>query len=188
MKKFIYIDTETTGANPEKHGIWQLAGYVEIDNKIKEKFAYNLSPFPNDLIDIKALEIGGKSEQDIKSFENPNIVYKEFSDLLKNYVDKFNPKDKLFFVGYNAHFDMNFLRSWFVKNGDNYFGSFFWFPPIDVMQLAANSLINDRHLLPNFKLSTVCNHFGIQLKENENLHEAETDIRLTFDLYKKLSQ
>lgn len=107
--------------------------------------------------------------------------------MLAKYVDKFNKKDKFFLVGYNnASFDNQFLRGFFLQNGDNYFGSWFWSNSIDVMVLASNKLVERRAEMENFKLSTVAKFLGIQVSE-DNLHDAFYDIYLTkaiFDIVK----
>ena len=84
----------------------------------------------------------------------------------------------------NASFDNQFLRAWFTQCGDNYFGSWFWYPPIDVMALAGIRLMHVRHELKDFKLGTVCEYFGI--KPQGELHDAYVDIDLTEKLYRKL--
>ena len=106
-------------------------------------------------------------------------VYAQFVTMLCKHVDKFNKKDKFFLVGYNnAAFDNQFLRGFFLQNGDNYFGSWFWANSIDVMVLATSFIGNRRSEMDNFKLSTVAKFLGIQVSE-DNLHDAFYDIYLT---------
>jgi DNA polymerase III epsilon subunit-like protein len=88
-------------------------------------------------------------------------------------------------VGYNARFDADFIRSFFEKCGDQYFGSWFWFPPIDVMNLALIKLMDKRATMPNFKLATVANVLG--LEPEGRLHEAHADIRLTQQIFNNLT-
>src|SRR3712207_9107105 len=89
-------------------------------------------------------------------------VYAQFVAMLGKHVDKFNKKDKFFLVGYNnAAFDNQFLRGFFLQNGDNYFGSWFWANTIDVMVLATAYLAERRPEMENFKLSTVAKFLGV---------------------------
>lgn len=131
-----------------------------------------------------ALEVNGKGKSEIMLYEAPGLVYKSFISMLGKYCDKFNKEDKLFFTGYNARFDYDFMRAWFNKCGDKFFGSWFYFPPIDVMNQAIIKLIQLRHTLPNFKLKTVTEHFGIV--PTGDLHNALTDIDITEQLFLKL--
>lgn len=106
-------------------------------------------------------------------------VYSEFVAMLEKYVDKYNKKDKFFLVGYNnAVFDNQFLRGFFLQNGDQYFGSWFWSNTIDVMVLASAYLATRRPDMENFKLSTVAKTLGVDV-ESESLHNALYDINLT---------
>ena len=103
--------------------------------------------------------------------------------MLGKYVDKFNRKDKFFLVGYNnAAFDNNFLRGFFLQNGDEYFGSWFWSNSVDVMVLASNYLLDRRAEMENFKLSTVAKFLNIAV-EDDALHDAQYDIELTKLIY-----
>ena len=110
-------------------------------------------------------------------------VYHALVDMLGKYVDKFNRKDKFFLVGYNnAAFDNNFLRGFFLQNGDEYFGSWFWSNSVDVMVLASNYLLDRRAEMENFKLSTVAKFLNIAV-EDDALHDAQYDIELTKLIY-----
>lgn len=184
--KVFLVDTECTGVDFKANGVWQIAGYIIIDGDIKEKFNFECRPFENDIFDDKAVEMSGKSIEQLKALDNPKDTYKRLNFMLERYVNKFDKKDKYQFVGYNANFDMQMLREWFSKCGDNYFGSWFWFPCLDVMSLAAWDLRDNRNKLENFKLGTVSDHYGIKLSEDEKLHDAEVDIRLTLELAKIL--
>ena len=44
------------------------------------------------------------------------------------------------FAGYNARFDMDFVRALFEKSGDSYFGSWFYSAPLDVMSFVAEAV------------------------------------------------
>ena len=112
-----------------------------------------------------------------------NQVYRELVSMLSKYVNKFDKKDKFFLVGYNnAAFDNQFFRGFFLQNNDNYFGSWFWANSIDVMVLASQHLMECRAELENFKLSTVAQYLGVEIKE-ESLHNAQYDIELTKSVY-----
>lgn len=108
--------------------------------------------------------------------------------MIAKYVDRFNKKDKFFLLGYNnCSFDNAFFRAFFVQNMDNYFGSYFWSSPIDAMVLAAQKLINERHLMIDFKQSTVARYLGIEVDETK-LHDAEYDVNLMIQIYKKVTR
>ena len=120
MKK-LYFDVETTGTNPEKHGLIQFSGIIEINGEIKEKFDFNIKPFESDLIEEKALIVNNKTKEEIKSFPEPNFIKKEIITIFDKYIDKYNREDKFIPIGYNVSFDINFLITFFKKLNDNYY-------------------------------------------------------------------
>jgi len=183
--KRIYIDTETTGKDPKKHGVVQIAGLVELPDLPMGEFNFMTKPFPLDEIDEEALEVHGHSFGQLQGFPDPKNTHSAFTNFLGGYIDKFNRIDKFIVIGYNVRFDIDFLREWFIKCGDQYFGSWFRFPPIDVMNLAAYIIAErDEGQPDNYKLETIANHFGFDTSTID-LHDAMADIRLTKDLFDK---
>lgn len=186
MKKLLYLDLETTGLYPDKHGIIQISGEVEIEGKTEEQFNYTLQPFKGQLITKEALEINGRTVEEIKAFEEPRKVFNRFEAMLNKYINKFNKKDKFFMVGYNSHsFDSQFLRQFFLSNQHQYYGSYFWSAGLDVMLLAVPVLAHKRPDMENFKLMTVARELGIEVNE-DRLHDAEYDIEITKAIFKKV--
>lgn len=185
--KRLYYDLETTGLNPAKHGIHQMAGMVVIDGEIKERFDIRMQPNPKAQFDEQALKIAGITKEQIMTYQPFADGYKQFMAIIEKYVDRFDKKDKLHLVGYNNRgFDDNFLRGLLRQNGNEYFGSYFWSDGIDVLVLASYFLEAQRKELPNFKLSTVAQFMGIQIEENK-LHEAGYDIDLTHAIMEKIT-
>jgi len=182
--KLFYFDLETTGVKFWKNGIHQISGIIEIDGVIKETFNFLVSPYHDAIIEEEAMTVGKVTAAQIKLYPPMQQVYNQLVALMAKYVDKYDKKDKFFLVGYNnASFDNPFLRAFFVQNGDNYFGSWFWSSSIDVMVLASQALMIYRKDMENFKLSTVAKHFSIDTDEHK-LHEAGYDVYLTREIYK----
>lgn len=181
--KIIFFDLETTGTLVNKHGIHQISGEIVIDGETKETFDFRVRPNPKAEILQEALDVGGVTKEQILAYPPMEVVYGQFTAMLGKYVDKFNKKDKFFLAGYNnAPFDNQFLRAWFLQNGDKYFGSWFWSNSIDVMVLATPYLAGKRAEMENFKQGTVAKALGIQIDENQ-LHDALYDIRVCRAIY-----
>lgn len=185
IQKLCFIDCETTGLDAYKNGLIQLAGKIVIDGEERESFNHRIQPFSNDQIDQRALDTNGITREELKEYPSPVTIYTAFTALLGKYVDKFKSTDKFHFVAYNAPFDMEFVRAFFKKNNDEYFGSWFWFPPIDVMGIVAFQLQHKRASLSNFKLLSVAQHYGLPVKGKA--HDAMFDIELTQRLYEKIA-
>lgn len=114
------------------------------------------------------------------------VVYNQLVTMLSKYVDKYDKNDKFFLCGYNnAAFDNQFLRGFFLQNGDNYFGSWFWANTLDVMVLATLALADRRAQMENFKLSTVASAMGVEVNAGEP-HNAMYDIYLTKAIFDKI--
>lgn len=181
MAKYAFIDIETTGLDPERHGIHQISMTIVSDGT-KRIYDYRVRPFDGDEIELSALETSNVTVEQILGYDPPGEVYAALRGNLGRTVSRYDRRDKLFFVGYNSTFDMNFLRQFFVKNGNMYFGSFFFWPSIDVAVLACDHLGEKRADMNNFKLMTVAEAFGIPV-DHERLHDARYDIELTMAIY-----
>jgi len=95
---------------------------------------------------------------------------------LEKYVDKYDKKDKFYSAGYNVRFDLDFLQSFFMKRGNKFgTGSYQNWRAIDVMQIVHYMDYRNKINLENYKLATICNHFGIDIKA----HDSMQDIRAT---------
>lgn len=178
MKKALYFDVETTGLNPWRNDIIQLACLVEINGEIKEEFETKIRPFDFDNIDQKALDIHGYKVEQLREFPHPMEVHKKLTDLLGKYVNKFDKSDKFAPAGYNVRFDADFLQNFFKKNDDKYYGSWFNWRYIDPMYTLYMMDYERRLALPDYKLQTVCTHLGIGI----DAHDALSDIRATRQL------
>lgn len=156
-----------------------MSGMIVIDGEIKEKFDFKVRPNPQAEILDEALEVAGVTRDQILAYPPMGEVYHQFVDgILAKYVDRYNKTDKFFLVGYNnASFDNQFLRGFFLQNGDKYFGSWFWANCMDVMVLATPYLAAKRAEMKDFKQGTVAKALGIPV-EDEKLHDALYDIEI----------
>ncbi len=177
--KLLFFDLETTGTYPGKHGIHQMSGMIVIDGEIKEKFDFKVRPNPQAEILDEALEVAGVTREQILAYPPMGEVYHQFvNGILAKYVDRYNKTDKFFLVGYNnASFDNQFLRGFFLQNGDKYFGSWFWANCMDVMVLATPYLAARRAEMKDFKQGTVAKALGIPV-DDDKLHDALYDIEI----------
>lgn len=197
MVKYFHCDLETTGTDKNRHGILQIAGCIEIDNEIKEYFEWFVKPYPDQEIDPEALAVNNIKIEDIENFMDPKVCLFEIKRLCEKYVNFWDKTDKFFFVGYNAKFDYDFFREFFIRGSitdkerqfGNGFGNYFWVPPLDVMMLAAITLHKNRrdYNLPNFKLMSVAKLFNL-VPENAEFHDAKFDIEITRKLFKLLTE
>jgi putative exonuclease len=181
MNKIIFIDTETGGVNPEKAALIQLSGIIRIDKKDVEKFNFYIKPFENSEVTEKALEVQGRTLEDLKTdkYVEEKEVYKQFINILDKYIDKYDRTDKFIVAGYNVRFDVDILKAFFQRHGNNFLFSYLDSSMLD--PLYSIRLLQIAEILPvleNNKLETWCKHFGIELKAHDSLEDIEATKKL----------
>ncbi len=183
MSKVLYLDCETTGLDPTKNDIIQLAMIVEIDGVVKGEYNFKCQPFSYDNIETDALLTHGIKIDEIKKFPPPLEMFADLEGVFDEHVDRFNKADKFLPAGYNTVFDLNFLAQFFSKSKpeDRYgIGSFIKWSPFDLLAHLRNKAFVNGTELENFKLETVAKAHGIELAA----HDALADIRATRELCK----
>lgn len=186
MSKVLWFDVETTGLKADKHSIIQLAAIVEIDGEVVAEKEFLIQPLKDREIDPVALQVNGRSSEEIKTepFLPVEKVFPEILRLFDLYIDRFDRSDKFFIGGYNVDFDVDFLASLFGYMRNNWLGSYVNWVKLDPIALVNIMTYMGLLDLPNRKLLTVCNHFGIEL--GEDAHDAIADIKATRELFGKL--
>lgn len=179
--KECFLDLETTGTDWQKNGIWQIGGLIRIAD-IREEFEFKCDIFEDDEIMETAFEKTGIKPEDLREFPDPFETYEKLIKILEKHINRYDTKDKFFFINFGAEFDYKFLRRWFESMGDDFFGSWFWAPPIEVMSLAMEALKYDRHKMQNFQLGTVAAHLGIPVQPR-SLHTALYDAKIAQQVY-----
>lgn len=185
MNKIIFIDTETGGVNAEKSALIQLSGIIEVDGTEKEKFNFYIKPFKNSEINEKALEVQGRTLEELRTdkYIDESIIYKKFLEILDKYIDKYDKDDKFIVAGYNVKFDIDILKALFERNNNKFLFSYFNSSMLD--PLYSVRLLQVAGMLPvleNNKLETWCKYFNIELKAHDSLQ----DITATKKLIEKL--
>jgi DNA polymerase III epsilon subunit-like protein len=191
QNKVLWVDLETTGTNPIRNGIVQLAALVDIDNHLEAELNLKMAPLAKAEIDPEALAVNEVTEEEIRGYPHQSDQYATFVALLSQYINRYEKLDKFILAGYNINaFDEPFLRQLFMDNAatrrdrkyGGYFGSWFFWPKRDVQVYLAEHIAEHGLRLPNFKLATVCEHFGIPI----DAHDALSDIQATRTLYRVL--
>ena len=114
-------------------------------------------------------------------------AYKLITSILMEYVSKFDTSDKLHLCGYNImYFDNDFLRAFWLRNNDKYFGSFFWSDSIDVMSEASSFLRHIRSTIKSFKLMEVAKILKIPIDKSK-FHDAMYDTEITMEIFDRIN-
>ncbi|NTU68904.1 MAG: 3'-5' exonuclease [Chlorobiaceae bacterium] len=180
FKKLLWIDTETTGTDPSKHGIIQLAALMEIGGEVVDSFNLKFQPHQDAAIDQSALDVTGTTMADLANRAQSNDAYFEFLRWIGKHIDKYDKADKAYPAGYNAKFDFEFLQAWAYAHGNKYgFGSYHNWRMQDPLAILYVMDAIGTISLPDYKLGTACAHYGIQI----NAHDALSDVGAARTLY-----
>lgn len=183
----IFIDTETTGCDRNIHSLHQVAGLIEVDGKIVDKFLLKMAP-TSDEAEPMALEKCQTSMDELMKNPNERTVWKEFTTILRKHM---KIDDRAFFIAYNSKFDEDFIRSWMKRNNSDY-SRWFYTPSICIMALAGEALMEVRHQMPNFKLETVVKVFeeleNKKILDESKLHNALYDIVISKYVYENVKK
>lgn len=164
VDNYVLVDIETTGLSPTYNDIIEIGAIKVENNKIVDTFeslitiSTELDPFITNLTGIT-------NEMLQKYGKNINIVLSSFIDFIGNNV----------LVAHNANFDINFLYDKCLLYSNLYLKNDF----IDTMKVSKKLYPN----LPNYKLSTLADHFNI---DYSNAHRSIEDVKITFEVYNNL--
>jgi len=178
----LYLDTETTGLDAKTCGLWQVAGIIEVNGERVHDFDLKFRPFDGAEIQDGALEVSPfNSEAEMRKFPNTDAeAFNAFLSILREHVDQYDRSQKFTLCGYNVAFDDNFIREWFIRNGDNWFGSFISPYKIDIYTLIALLHGDDRIPVAKLKLGDIAEHLNIHI----DAHDAASDIEATYEIGK----
>lgn len=183
--KTLWLDTETGGLIPGKSPILTMAGIIEINNVVKEEFYFKIKPLPGQIVEEGALKVNGLTHAEIATFEEPRIVKDKLNTILGKYCDKFDRNDKYVPAGHNTKFDIDkMLTPFYELQGDKFLFSWLDYHYVDTMAIALLLRKQGWINVPNVRLETMCQHFGIPIKA----HNAQEDIRATRTLWYKIME
>lgn len=182
MHKIFWFDLETTGLDPKKNRITEIAViYEDINKNIKEEFHQYIKyeSYPKDYNKIAEMT-GNTPEFLAENGVSEDIAYNNLQTFMESKVDKFKPIDKMIPAGYNVRFDIEFLNQLFIRFENIYFFGLISFLYLDVACKFAEAYL--KNLIPqleNAKLETFKKYFKLEGKS----HSGIVDIRVTRELY-----
>ena len=183
MIKKLFCDIETTGLSKWRDDIVEFAAIILVDEVEVERAHIYAQPRPETEMKPDAIAAHGLTLEKLQMEGVPQEeLYTRLKELFTRYVNPFQKGDKFHFVGFNSTFDMDFLRSLWKHQGDAYFGSFFFWPDLDVARLAGQFLLEKRHKMESFQLENVALTLGLGV-EPAKTHGASYDIDLTKKIY-----
>lgn len=181
-KKVLYVDVETTGLDQNKNEIVQLAGIIEIDGEVKEKFDIFMKPNNFENIEQEALDVQHKTMDQVLSYPERSKGFVDFLEILDRHINKFDKSDKFLAAGQNVYFDFGFVRQMFWNNGSQFFKSYFHDEKIDSIKMYKDLMTEGKvDKLAHLNLDKICSSLGVELT---NAHDGASDIQATYEIIK----
>ena len=167
--KIAYIDCQTTGTNAWKHDIIQLSIIIEIDSIVVSERTWRIKPYNMNTIEKEALRINQTTIEELEQHPDGMIVLTDIIEELKKFISPYDTRDKLYPAGHNVRFDRDFLKAFFTKHNNKYFGSFFWYKDICLLNIMYWLEYMNHIDLDNYKLGTICEYLDVDLDRSNSL-------------------
>ena len=167
--RYIVLDTETTGLDPDDgHKIIEI-GCIEINNRKVTDNSFHKYINPLREIDIEASKVHGMTASSLRDKPIFHDIYDEFLEYIAD-----SP-----LIIHNAPFDIGFLKKEFsyLKRKDNFINN----EIIDSLKLARKISPGKRNTL-----DALCERYSVD-NSDRNIHGALLDARLLAYVYLKLT-
>ncbi len=175
---YLWLDGETTGLDPLKNDIIQLA-CIPVLGGVEQPQTFNqyCQPINWDEIDDGALMVNGLTRAQLPTFQTAEVMVNNLVLFAKQFNCRF------IIAGYNVGFDKDFVAALFKKvHREHDFLTLFTGDIRDTMKRAKK--LKAQLPTPNIKLATLATHFGIPI----NAHDALSDIQATIKVDEILSK
>lgn len=172
---YIFVDLETGGLDAERHCILQLAALItDLDLNVQGNFMTYVKPHPLLEVTEEALSINQLNLDNLRNAPDESLV----AQALGHFANLAGGSPR--FAGFNCKFDLLFLDELWRRQGGLI--APYRVPWLDILHVARIKPDFDS-VLPNFKLATIANHFGINVS---GAHDAGADLHITIEVAKRL--
>ena len=162
LREYVAIDVETTGLSPSDEEIIEFGAVFVRDGQVVDTFSSLANPGRS--IPPVVVSKTGITDAMVSEARPIADVLLDFLHFIKDYP----------LVGYNTHFDVNFIYDSALRHYKHGIDNSF----VDVMQIARRVITG----LHSYKLTVVAHHCGIV---NEHAHRALDDALCTMTLYER---
>lgn len=174
---FAFIDTETTGLDPDRHELIEIGGLIVVAGnpsdistyRVVEEFEYKIKPLRIQDANLRSLKV---NKYDPSNWVDARTLPEVMHDLA------LKTKDAVM-VAHNVAFDSAFLEKAFHTTG---IANTMHYHRLDTVSMAY-ALLRAHGEVDRLSLHSLCEHFEIH---QETEHKALADARSMFELYKKL--
>lgn len=179
---YLWLDGETTGLDPLKNDIVQLA-CIPVLNGVQQDDTFNqyCQPIDYNEVDPEALQVNGLTLDFLKKQQTAQAMVSNLVVFARSFNVKFTV------AGYNVGFDRDFLAALFKKvNREQDFLEIFTGDIRDTMKRA--KVLKGQLATTNIKLATLAEHFNIPINAHDALSDISATIRVDEELSKMLGE
>lgn len=169
----VFLDLETTGLDPSRHGIVEIGAIFENDGKEAGAFQSLVNPGSGYEISSEALAVNGLSLKTIQAAPSIGAALREFDKRVENYA---------LLAGWNAKFDEAFLKAAYYKHQIPWR---FDYHVLDVWALFKHRQLKGILPMSLRSMSDIWEYIGMPGPVQQK-HRALEDIKMTYSLYKAL--
>ncbi len=162
-KTFVVFDLETTGLDTVNDKITEIGAVKIVDGKIEDGFTTLINPQVP--ISAKITELTGITDEMVA--DKPT-----FSEIVGDFYKYI---DGAILVAHNANFDVNFIKRASEKEGYYVENEYY-----DTMEIARKEILG----LKNYKLNTICDHFGIEFLHHRAMSDAHATAKMFLEIIK----
>lgn len=172
----LFIDVETTGLDPSKNVMLEIAARLDIDGKTVSR--HNTKFFnPRSHTDLGALKVNKTKIRDLLSMKPEEGEVLTFVDWLLDLQDKI--KGPLYVCGQNVAFDINFLKGTLDKYQVSNIESLIGYKVLDTFGLALALVeVGKLKVEGSLNLGNIAKALGIDLSKVQ-LHTGKDDVEVT---------
>lgn len=170
-RHLVFIDLETTGLDVTKHEIIEI-GCMIVNGEnfeILEEYSAKVKPEHIETADEGALKLTGYTDEKWSDSIDLKVALDQVFQMTKGGM----------ISGWNVAFDWAFIEAAFRKSKIE---SNFNYHKVDVQAIAYAVLYKNKEI-NNLRLRSIAVHYGFDLGD---VHGAMEDIRITFEVFKKL--
>jgi ribonuclease T len=176
----LYIDTETTGTEPGKHSLIELAAVLYKDEQRTSE--YHFYQPPNKSVSLSALKYNKVKIADFLSMQQSEVK-SNFAGFVDYLLDL--PKGTII-CGHNVAFDIAFIKAEAANFNLEDVGSVLPYGTLDTKTIALAMQSAGLILPPNTSLVGLAEYLDIAF-DRSKLHGAKYDVELTIKVYAALN-
>ncbi len=178
IHKLAFIDTETTGLEPEKHELIEI-GLILAEQSLSPEKKIVLNMTEEWEVKIKPLHLESADPESLIISHYNESDWANAVDLPEALLELSKKTEGAIMVGHNVAFDFAFLQKAFVETKVE---NKMHYHKLDTISIAFAKLYGQEEV-EKFSLRALCEYLGV---ENKNAHTALSDARATFLVFEKL--